>query len=193
MQTVCIASNNAHKVEELQAMLGKSFALKTMAEIGCYDDIEEYGKTLEENSHIKARYIFDKFAVATVADDSGLEIFALDGRPGVYSARYAGEHGNHQANMAKVLNELENESNRNAQFRTVISFINIDNECFTFEGIVPGKIILEKRGTGGFGYDPIFVPDGYTETFAELSSEIKNNISHRARAIQKLLAFLQKK
>jgi XTP/dITP diphosphohydrolase len=190
MQALCIASNNAHKIQELRELLGNMYELKSMAEIGCLDDIDETGITLEENAKIKAQYIFEKYGIPTLSDDSGLEIQALDMRPGVYSARYAGEHGNHQANMNKVLTELENHENRSAQFRTVICLILSESETHTFEGKIKGEIIKEKRGTGGFGYDPIFVPEGYSETFAELSSEIKNTISHRAEAIHALRRYL---
>ena len=185
-----MASNNAHKIDELRAMLGSRFEIKSMAEVGCTDDIEEYGVTLEENSLIKARYIFDKYRIPCLADDSGLEIMALDMRPGVYSARYAGIHGDHEGNMQKVLTELGDTQNREGQFRTVISLILSVTECYTFEGKVIGKIIHEKRGSGGFGYDPIFIPDGYTHTFAELSAEIKNTISHRAEAVKRLVEKL---
>ncbi len=190
MQALCIASNNTHKIEELRALLGTRFNIKSMAEIGCFDDIEEYGKTLEENAEIKARHIFQKYRIACLADDSGLEIEALDMRPGVFSARYAGTHGDHEANMEKVLAELSISENRKAQFRTVIHLILSETETYAFDGKVTGNIIYEKRGNGGFGYDPIFVPDGYSQTFAELSAEIKNTISHRAEAVKKLIETL---
>ncbi len=190
MQALCIASNNAHKIEELKAMLGSRFEIKSMAEIDCFDDIEEYGVTLEENAAIKARYIFDKYHIACLADDSGLEIMALDMRPGVYSARYAGTHGDHEANIQKVLAELGDTEHRKAQFRTVIHVILSDTEDYAFEGKVSGDIISEKRGNGGFGYDPIFIPEGYKHTFAELSAEIKNTISHRAEAVKRLMETL---
>jgi XTP/dITP diphosphohydrolase len=189
MQALCIASNNAHKIQELRVLLGDNYELKSMADIGCHDDIAETGSTLEENAEIKAKYIFEKYGIPTLSDDSGLEIHALEMRPGVFSARYAGQHGNHEANMNKVLAELAGKNDRAAQFRTVICLILSANEIFTFQGKVEGHIINEKRGTGGFGYDPIFIPNGYSQTFAELSSEIKNTISHRAEAINELRKF----
>jgi XTP/dITP diphosphohydrolase len=192
MQSLCIASNNSHKIQELKELLGDSYDLKSMTEIGCHEEIEETGHTLEENAQIKAKYIFEKYGIPTLSDDSGLEIISLDMRPGVYSARYAGEHGNHQANMDKVLGELEDKTDKSAQFRTVLCLILSENKILTFEGKVEGHIISQKRGTGGFGYDPIFVPTGYDHTFAELSAEIKNTISHRASAIQKLRLFINK-
>jgi XTP/dITP diphosphohydrolase len=187
----CLASNNQHKIEELQQILGKSILLQTMAEMGCLDDIPETGLTIEENSEIKARYIFERYKIPVIADDSGLEILALEGRPGVYSARYAGEHGNHAANMAKVLLELDQVTERSAQFKTVLTLIQEDGQSHQFLGIVRGHINLEPKGTGGFGYDPIFVPEDYSETFAELSAEIKNQFSHRRRASDALRKYLQ--
>ena len=188
----CLASNNAHKIKELQAMLGDDFKIKTMQNIGCHDDIEEYGTTLEQNSKIKADYIHDKFQINVIADDSGLEIEALENRPGVYSARYAGEPTNHKANIAKVLTEMEGKTNRNAKFRTVITMI-LDNKTSFFEGDISGKITSQCQGEEGFGYDPIFMPDGYNITFAEMSSSQKNQLSHRANAIKKLLEILKTK
>lgn len=189
---LCLATNNPHKVEELQLMLGNTFQLKTLSDINCHDEIEETEATLEGNSLLKASYIYTKFGYNAIADDSGLEVQALNNEPGVLSARYAGEHGNHQKNMDLLLSKLTNESNRKAQFRTVITLI-VDGEKYQFEGIVEGKIITTKRGTMGFGYDPIFVPDGFEKTFAEMTMEEKNPISHRGKAIEKLLAFLAKK
>jgi XTP/dITP diphosphohydrolase len=192
MMQFCLATNNKHKVEELQLLLGQTFQIITLDTIGCTEEIEETETTLEGNSRLKARYISDKYKVSTIADDSGLEVEALNGEPGVYSARYAGEHGNHEKNMAKLLENLKNQTNRTAQFRTSITLI-LDGEVHQFEGIVKGKIIYEKRGTMGFGYDPIFVPDGFEKTFAEMTTEEKNPISHRGKAIEKLLTFLTKK
>lgn len=188
----CLASNNAHKIEELQAMLGDDFIIKTMNDIGCSDEIEEYGTTLEQNSKIKADYIHEKYHINVIADDSGLEIEALENRPGVYSARYAGEPTNHKANIEKVLMEMEGKINRSAKFRTVITMI-LDNKTSFFEGEISGKIITECIGEGGFGYDPIFMPDGFDITFAEMSSQQKNQLSHRANAIKKLLEYLKTK
>jgi XTP/dITP diphosphohydrolase len=187
---ICLASNNAHKIVELQQMLGVTFLLKTMKDIGCEDEIEEYGTTFEQNSRIKADYIHNKYGVNVVADDSGLEVEALDNRPGVYSARYAGEPTNHQANIEKLLQELDGKENRKAKFRTVITLI-LNGEHHLFEGEVSGKIIADKRGTDGFGYDPVFVPDGYETTFAEMPAEQKNQISHRADAVNQMLTFLK--
>ena len=188
----CLASNNAHKIEELQAMLGDDFIIKTMNDIGCSDEIEEYGTTLEQNSKIKADYIHEKYHINVIADDCGLEIEALENRPGVYSARYAGEPTNHKANIEKVLMEMEGKINRSAKFRTVITMI-LDNKTSFFEGEISGKIITECIGEGGFGYDPIFMPDGFDITFAEMSSQQKNQLSHRANAIKKLLEYLKTK
>lgn len=190
--TICVASNNTHKIEELQQMLGAQFDLKTMAEIGCYDEIEEYGTTFQQNSQIKAEYIFQKYALNVIADDSGLEVEYLNNKPGVYSARYAGEPTNHAANIQKLLQELGDATNRNAAFKTVITLI-LDGNTYFFEGEIKGSITKELKGEGGFGYDPVFVPEGFEKTFAELGSEIKNSVSHRGRAIAKMLDFLQKK
>lgn len=189
---ICLASNNAHKIVELQQMLGNTFLIKTMKDIGCEDDIEEYGTTFEQNSRIKADYIYDRFGVNVIADDSGLEVEALDKRPGVYSARYAGEPTNHQANIEKLLQELDGAEYRKAKFRAVITLI-LNGEHHIFEGEVSGKIITEQRGNDGFGYDPVFVPDGYETTFAEMSAELKNSMSHRANAVIQLLAYLKTK
>lgn len=189
---ICLASNNAHKIVELQQMLGDTFLIKTMKDIGCEDEIEEYGTTFEQNSRIKADYIFDKFGVNVISDDSGLEVEALDNRPGVYSARYAGQPTNHQANIKKLLLELQDKENRKAKFRAVITLI-LNGEHHIFEGEVSGKILTEQRGTDGFGYDPVFVPNGYETTFAEMPAILKNQMSHRADAVDKLLAFLKTK
>lgn len=189
---ICLASNNAHKIVELQQMLGDTFLIKTMKDIGCEDDIEEYGTTFEQNSRIKADYIFDKFGVNVISDDSGLEVEAIDNRPGVYSARYAGEPTNHKANIKKLLQELDGTDNRKAKFRAVITLI-LNGEHHIFEGEVSGKILTGQRGTDGFGYDPVFIPDGYETTFAEMPAELKNQISHRANAVNQLLAYLKTK
>jgi XTP/dITP diphosphohydrolase len=189
---ICLASNNAHKIVELQQMLGDTFLIKTMKDIGCEDDIEEYGTTFEQNSKIKADYIHNLYGVNVIADDSGLEVEALDNRPGVYSARYAGEPTNHQANKEKLLLELDGIENREARFRTVITLI-LDDKHYAFEGQVSGKITKELRGDEGFGYDPVFVPDGFEKTFAEMPADLKNQISHRANAISLLLEHLKTK
>jgi len=163
----------------------------SLNELGCHDDIPETGTTLEENARQKAQYIYDKYHCNVFADDTGLEVNALGGKPGVYSARYAGGEGHDsEANMTKLLKNLEGETNRKAQFRTVIALI-LDGKTSLFDGIVEGEIIKERRGGEGFGYDPIFQPEGYDKTFAELGNDIKNTISHRARAVAKLAAFLK--
>jgi len=185
------ASNNKHKIEEVAAILGDNIELVSMAEIGCHDDIPETADTLEGNASLKSRYIAGRYHVDVFADDTGMEVEALDNRPGVYSARYAGESKDPQDNMNKVLRELETKSNRKARFRIVISLI-LDGEEYLFEGIINGVITKEKRGEAGFGYDPIFMPDGYDKTFAEMGNDLKNEVSHRALAVKKLNDFLRK-
>jgi len=184
------ATNNEHKLFEIKKIIGDSFNLLSLKDIECYEDIPETGDTLEANASQKARFVYEKYGKNCFADDTGLEIEALNGAPGVYSARYAGEDKDAVKNMEKVLAELKGVENRKARFRTVISLI-IDGEEKLFEGIVEGKIIDEKRGDKGFGYDPVFVPDGYDRTFAELELSIKNSISHRARAVEKLAQYLK--
>lgn len=184
------ASNNKHKLEEAQAILGNLVEIVSLSDIGCNEDIPETADTLEGNALQKAHYVLNKFAYPSFADDTGLEIDALNGRPGVYSARYAGENCNFDDNMNKVLKELENTSNRQARFRTVIALL-LDGKEYLFEGSVEGEILKVKKGVKGFGYDPIFKPSGFDTSFAEMSSESKNTISHRALAMQKLLAFLR--
>jgi len=189
---IVFATNNAHKLSEIRSILGDRFQVVSLKDIGCEKDIPENGQTLEENAIIKAKYIYDNYHINCFADDTGLEVEALGGAPGVYSARYAGGPGHDSnANMAKLLHELEGKDNRKARFRTVIALI-IDGQVRTFDGIVNGEIIRERRGGEGFGYDPIFQPDGYDKTFAELGVEVKNQISHRARASQKLAKALKK-
>ena len=192
MKTLVFATNNLHKLEEVRDILGGSFRIASLKEIGCTDDIPETADTLEGNSLQKARYVKEKFGYDCCADDTGLEVEALGGAPGVFSARYAGPGHDSEANMQKLLKELERKTNRQAQFRTVVALL-LDGEEYTFEGIVRGTILTERRGTAGFGYDPVFVPEGYAETFAEMGSEEKNRISHRARAVQKLADFLHKR
>jgi len=184
------ATNNRHKLDEVAAKIGDKFKLLTLDDIGCTDDIEETGSTLNDNASIKSHYIFEHYQLDCFGDDSGLEIDALNGEPGIYSARYAGTHGDHDANINKVLAKLGNETNRTARFRTVISLIWKGEEHF-FEGTVEGTIRHERSGAKGFGYDPIFQPDGYDVTFAEMSMDEKNAISHRAIAMENLLAFLK--
>lgn len=189
MQQLVFATNNAHKLEEVAAKIAGKIKLLSLDDIGCHDDIEETGTTFSENASIKSHFIFNKYHLNCFGDDSGLEIDALNGEPGVYSARYAGDHGNHAANMDKVLEKLNGVTNRSARFRTVISLM-WDGEEHFFDGTVEGSIRHERSGSGGFGYDPIFEPTGYDITFAEMSMEEKNGISHRGRAVEKLVAFL---
>ena len=184
------ATNNRHKLEEVAAKTGDKIRLLTLTDIGCTEEIAETGTTFHENAAIKSRYIADNYHLNCFGDDSGLEIDALNGEPGVYSARYAGTHGDHDANIARVLENIKHADNRKARFRTVISLIWKNHEYF-FEGAVEGTIRHERSGSDGFGYDPIFQPDGYGITFAEMTMEQKNAISHRAIAMEKLLAFLK--
>ena len=183
------ATHNAHKVDEVRAILPASVELVGPAALGCHDEIPETGDTLRDNALQKVQYIHDRFGVDCFADDTGLEVEALDGAPGVYSARYAGEPADFAKNRAKLLAALAGISNRRAQFRTVVSLI-LNDKTYFFEGIVTGRIIAEERGVGGFGYDSVFVPDGYDKTFAELPASVKNSISHRARAMEQLNNFL---
>jgi len=188
---IVFASNNKNKVQEIQNQVPESIQIVTLEEIGCFEDIEETGKTLEENAIIKANYVTEKYNLPCFADDSGLEIEALNGEPGVYSARYAGEEKSSEANMQKVLENLNGVSNRKAQFKTVIA-LNINNEQYLFTGTVEGEIRNEQKGTNGFGYDPIFEPEYLGKTFAEMTLEDKNKMSHRGRAVEKLITFLSK-
>ncbi|MCS2473170.1 non-canonical purine NTP diphosphatase [Bacteroides ovatus] len=185
------ATNNAHKLEEVDAILGDQVELLSLNDIGCQADIPETAETLEGNALLKSSYIYKNYHLDCFADDTGLEVETLNGAPGVYSARYAGGEGHDaQANMLKLLHELDGKENRKAQFRTAISLI-LDGKEYLFEGVIKGEIIKEKRGDSGFGYDPVFMPEGYDRTFAELGNDIKNQISHRALAVQKLCEFLQ--
>ena len=184
-----VATNNAHKLKEIAAILGQEIELLSLKDIQCFADIPETADTLEGNARQKAMYIYENYGMDCFADDTGLEVEALGGAPGVFSARYAGEGHDSEANMQKLLKELAGKENRKAQFRTVICLIRNGKEHL-FEGIVKGEIIQEKRGGAGFGYDPIFVPEGYDLTFAELGDDVKNTISHRARAVEKLCQFL---
>ncbi len=189
---IVFATNNLNKLTEVRNILGNRFEVLSLEDIGCHEDIPEKGQTLKDNALIKAQYVYNKYHVNCFADDTGLEVEALGGAPGVYSARYAGGAGHDsEANMRKLLAELENKDNRKARFRTVIALI-IDGKTNYFEGIVNGEIIRQKRGGEGFGYDPIFQPEGYSQTFAELGTGVKNQISHRARATQKLVEYLNK-
>lgn len=191
MKKFVFATNNNHKLEEVSAILGNKVELLSMKEIGCHDDIPETADTLEGNALLKARYIYDKYHTDCFADDTGLEVEALNGAPGVFSARYAGDAHNSEANMNKLLRELEGSDNRKARFRTVFALI-VNGKEHIFEGIVKGEITKGKHGTSGFGYDPIFLPEGYTQTFAEMGNELKNKISHRAVATKKLCNFILK-
>jgi XTP/dITP diphosphohydrolase len=184
------ASNNQHKLDEVSAILEPTgVEIKGLSAIGFTREIEETGTTFHENAAIKAKAIYDETGMDCFADDSGLEVEALNGEPGVYSARYAGQHGNHQANNLKLLEALKSQTNRNACFKTVIALM-IQGELHYFEGRVDGQITKEIIGEKGFGYDPVFVPNGYNKTFAEMPAEIKNSISHRKRALEAMLGYL---
>lgn len=189
MSSYCIASNNKHKIEEMSTIMGSSFSFLSLENIGCSEELPETQNTLEGNALQKARFVFNRYKIPCFADDTGLEVEALNGEPGVYSARYAGPTRDAEANMNLLLNKLEGKSNRHARFRTVIALIDNQGEHL-FEGIVEGTITHEKRGSGGFGYDPIFQPKGYTQTFGEMPLSEKNQISHRAKAVEKLCAYL---
>lgn len=192
MKKLVFATNNAHKLSEARAILGAEFDILGLADIGCHDEIPETADTLEGNALIKAHWVYDRFGVDCFADDTGLEVAALGGSPGVHTARFAyPDRHDPKANTMKLLRELENKSDRSAQFRTVIAFIE-KGEVHIFEGIVHGQITIEERGTEGFGYDPVFAPEGNERTFAELGLEVKNSISHRARAVKKLAEYLTK-
>ena len=190
MKQIVFATNNKHKLEEIRNILDNALNILSLDDINCHEDIPETGSTIEENALIKARYIKEKYGYDCFADDTGLEIKSLNNEPGVYSARYAGNDHNSEKNMQKVLENLKGKNDRSACFRTCIALITGNNE-YLFEGKIEGEIITEKKGESGFGYDPIFVPDGYTQTFAELGNDIKNKISHRALAVKKLINFLQ--
>jgi XTP/dITP diphosphohydrolase len=191
MQQLVFATNNAHKLEEVAAKIKGKINLLSLADIGCVEDIDETGTTFRKNASLKSKFIYNKYHLNCFGDDSGLEIEALNGEPGVYSARYAGEHGNHAANIDKVLTAMKGIINRKANFRTIISLIWNGEEHF-FEGVINGTIRNERSGTEGFGYDPIFQPDDYDKTFAEMTLVEKNKISHRALAMADLLDFLKK-
>lgn len=201
---IVFATNNQHKLSEIRNIFGNQLEVVSLADIGCHEDIPETGTTLQENAFQKAEYIFRKYGLSCFADDTGLEVDALDGAPGVYSARYAGREGHDsEANMNKLLAELGQNNNRKARFRTVIALIlkdkmpdnpsetELQKAAVFFEGIVNGRIAYEKSGSEGFGYDPIFIPDGYELSFAELGIDIKNQISHRARAVNQLADYFK--
>lgn len=190
MRKLVFATNNAHKLEEVRAVLDNKIEIVSLNELGCYDDIPETADTLDGNALIKAEYVFNKFGMACIADDTGLEVEALNGEPGVYSARYGGEPHNAQKNMQKLLTNLKGIENRKARFRTVIVLKDAERELY-FEGTIHGHISETPSGAAGFGYDPVFVPDGYNKSFAELGPELKNKISHRALAVEELIRFLK--
>jgi XTP/dITP diphosphohydrolase len=184
------ATNNKHKLEEVKAML-TNFDIVSLAEIDCVEEIPETAETLEGNAILKANFITEKYGLNCFADDTGLEVAALNNEPGVYSARYAGENNNAEANMHKLLTKLSFEKNRNAQFRTAVA-LNIQGKQFIFEGICKGSILTAKKGNSGFGYDPIFMPNNFNKSFAEMTMTEKSTISHRGKAIEKLVDFLKK-
>lgn len=193
MEKLVFASNNVHKLEEIRAILGTQYDIVSLRDIGCFDEIPETGATIQENALQKAQYVKDRYGLDCFADDTGLECMALDGAPGVHTARYADERGHDSdANMRKLLRVLNKKSERSAQFHTSIALI-YKGGTYSFDGIVKGTIATEKHGDAGFGYDPIFIPDGYDQTFAELGDDIKNHISHRAKAVQLLKEFLDNK
>lgn len=184
------ATHNEHKLNEVQRMLPKEITLLTLDEIGCFEDIPETSNTIEGNAIQKALYIKEKYGYDTFADDTGLEVVALDNAPGVYSARYAGEAKDNEANIDLLLANMKDKQERQAQFKTIFALC-LGEDLHTFEGIVRGEITHERKGEGGFGYDAVFLPEGYTNTFAQMSADQKNSISHRGRALQKLTAFLR--
>lgn len=183
------ATNNLHKLQEISNIIGNDLDIVSLHDIGCHEDIPETANTLEGNALLKAQYIKEHYGYDCFADDTGLEVEALNNAPGVYSARYAGPEHDSEANMKKLLHEMEGFNNRKARFRTVIALI-LNGREYLFEGVVNGQITSEKKGTEGFGYDPLFIPNHYTQTFAEMGNDIKNTISHRAEAVKKLSSFL---
>lgn len=189
MRTIVFATNNNHKLKEVRAIMPSNFEVISLAELGCTEDIPETADSLTGNALLKARYIYQKYKCDCFADDTGLEVDALNGEPGVYSARYAGDECDSAANVQKLLRNLSDMPNRNACFKTVIALI-LDDSEYLFEGIVEGVITESVRGSNGFGYDPVFVPESFQQTFAELGDDIKNTISHRAKAVSKLADFL---
>ena len=187
---LCFATNNKNKLNELRSAIGSQIQIVSLSDIKCFEEIPETGDTLEDNSLQKAQYIWDKFNIAIIADDTGLEVESLDGRPGVYSARYAGANCDSNDNMNKMLSELDGVENREAAFKTIVTYLNGD-EMRQFTGVCKGSIRKERSGVDGFGYDPIFQPNGFNITFAEMKMEDKNKISHRGIAVRKLIAFIQ--
>lgn len=189
---ILLATQNKNKIKEMSQLLGSSFSFLSLADVNFHDEIPETETTIEANSLQKAKFVFDRFALPCIADDTGLEVEALQGAPGVYSARYAGPQKNDTDNIALLLRNLQNTSNRKARFKTIITYVEKDG-IYRFEGIVNGSILPQQKGSGGFGYDPVFQPDGFTESFAEMTLEEKNKISHRAIALHKLIDFLKEK
>lgn len=190
MRTLVFATNNAHKAREVEQILGPGFEIKTLKDIGCHEEIEEIEPTLEGNALLKARYVKEKYGYDCFSEDTGLEVEALGGAPGVHTARYAGEAKNPDANIALLLQNLDGKTSRRAQFRTIIALL-FDGKETLLEGVCKGRIATEKHGTNGFGYDPVFIPDGFDQTFAQLGDEVKNRISHRAIATEKFKETLQ--
>ena len=188
---ICFATHNQNKVQEIRKLVGKNLEIISLDDLGVTEEIEETGATLKENALLKAQYIFDKYAIACFADDSGLEVEALNGAPGVHSARFSGVPTNNERNIDKLLALLVNQENKQARFRTVIALVKEDEQHF-FEGVVEGKIIDQRRGNNGFGYDPVFLPNHFDRTFAEMDMGEKNLISHRGQAVKKLTDFLNK-
>ncbi len=190
MNKIVFATNNKNKAEEVQALLGPAYKVLTLEDIGCQEDIPETAGTLDGNAKQKAAYVYNKYGMNCFADDTGLEVESLGGEPGIYSARYAGSQRNSEDNMALLLQKMEGKTNRNARFRTVVALV-IDGEYSFFEGIAEGEITTEKSGVKGFGYDPIFLPKNQSKTFAELTKTAKNKISHRGKAVRKLINYLK--
>jgi XTP/dITP diphosphohydrolase len=186
---ICFATNNPKKIEEVKAALGDSFVIVSLKDIGCHEELPETGDTLEHNAFQKAKYVKEHFGVDCFADDTGLEVDALEGEPGVYSGRYAGEPRSDERNIDLLIKNLDKTAMRSARFKTVIALL-LGNEEYKFEGVAEGEILKERRGNGGFGYDPIFLPKGYSKSFAELSLTEKNKISHRGQAVSELISFL---
>ena len=191
IEELLFATNNQHKLKEIREIIGQTFRIISLKDVGFTGDVPETQETIEGNARQKARFIFEKTGRPCFADDTGLEIDALDGRPGVYSARYAGEGCRFEDNIVKILTELQGVTSRKARFRCVVCLI-IDNQEHLFEGKVEGTILADKRGSDGFGYDPVFLPDGETSTFAEMPPYLKNGISHRGKAVNKMVRFMQK-
>lgn len=189
--TICFATNNKHKLEEVRHIVSPDHNIVSLDEINCFEELPETRDTLEGNSLQKAEYVFEKFNIPCFADDTGLEVEVLNGAPGVYSARYAGDHKNSEDNMALLLRKMSGQLNRKARFRTIITLLGHGEQPVFFEGIINGQIINEKKGTTGFGYDPVFIPEGFERTFAEMTLEQKNTLSHRAIAVKKLGAYLK--